>query len=202
MANISDPVARQYANALYELATEKSCVQQVFDDLSALDQAYREDKVFRTFFTSPNVPEEAKLKSLEAALAGAHEMSRSFVGLLIRKGREALLDNVMDAFEKHRDEVEARVHVHVESAKALESDMRDSLQREIASATKKEVVIHENVDASLIGGLRVRIGDRMLDASLKSRLTKLARSISSAQGANLATAMESADELYSAAQQG
>jgi|GEM_PF-104236 len=195
--NISDPVARQYANALYELASEKQCIQQVFDELSVLDQAYREDKAFRLFFTSPNVPEESKLAAIDASLAEAHEMTRNFIGLLIRKGREALLDNIMDAFQRHRDEIESRVHVFVESARALEADMRDSLQREIASATKKEVVLHEETNADLLGGLRVRVGDKMLDASLRSRLRQLATAISASQGSSN-VGMESADELYQA----
>lgn len=202
MANLSDPVARQYANALYELAHEKGCIQQVFDDLSAVDQSYREDKVFRQFFTSPKVPEETKLKALESALSGAHEITRNFIGLLIRKNREPLIDNIMDSFSRYRDEVEQRVHVHVDSAKPLESDMRDSLTREIASATKKDVVVHEHVDESLIGGLRLRMGDLMLDATLKSRLAKLARAVAEGSSNSAPAGMESVDAIFEAAKSG
>ena len=174
--NASDPAAREYAVALYMLATEKESLQPVYDDLSAMDTAYRSDRDFRGFFTSPKVPSALKLEVIEKALGDKlNPIVKNFIGLLVRKGRESLLDNIADAFEKYRDEAENRVHVLVESANELDNATRDKLIEQIAKSTGKSVDLRASVNEGLIGGMKIRIDDQLLDNSLASRLAGLSR---------------------------
>lgn len=196
--NKSDPTAQQYAKALFAIGTEKQCVGQVYDELSALTQVYREDSGFRNFFTSPKVPGELKEKAVLSALGGAGEITRGFVTLLIRKRREALLDNIMDAFGTYRDDAESRVHVWVESAAALTEVERSGLVSELSKATHKTVSLHETVRPELLGGLRVRIGDSLLDNSLRSRLEALSANLAELDRLGVGdSALSDADELFS-----
>jgi F-type H+-transporting ATPase subunit delta len=171
--NKSDPAAQQYAKALFMIGTEKQCIGQIYEEINSLTSAYRHDRVFRNFFTSPKVPAEAKLNVAFQALGNPGEVTRGFLTQLVRKGRELLLDNIMDAFAKYRDEAENKVHVFVESAQPLGATERENLVSALTSATKKSVMLAEVVRPELIGGLRIRVGDALIDNTLLTRLEGL-----------------------------
>src|SRR5262245_13860996 len=114
MANPSDPVARAYAAALAELGREKRQLGAIYDDLRALLELYEKDAYFRAFFTSPRLDREVKWHAVEKALKG--KVGRPVVGLLkvlIDKGRETALDNLVRHFEHLKDQAENRVHAYV-----------------------------------------------------------------------------------------
>lgn len=182
--NKSDPAALEYAKALLQLGTEKNCLGHIFEDLEALNSAYRNDKVFRGFFTSPKVSQAFKVQVVKSALGGKiHEMTQNFLALLIRKRRETLLDNIVDALAKYRDESENRVHVWVEAARDLDSDQQASLTSQMAASTGKSVSLHIIVRPELLGGMRIRVGDKLLDSSLRRRLTDLSSRLMSRDSA-------------------
>ncbi len=203
--NKSDPAARQYARALYELGREQQAIGQVWEELQALGKAYREDRVFRLFFTSPKVSSEVKERIIKEILSQAHVITRHFIGLLIHKHREALLDNIVDSFAKHRDEAENRMHVWLESARPFSEQDRSLLVTRLKETTGKEVVLHEISKPELIGGIRLRIGDRLLDASLKQRLKLLTQKLLNTKNFSLETSgissAQAADQLYQRFQQ-
>lgn len=181
--NKSDPAALEYAKALLMIGQSKGCLGEIFEDLAALNEAYDSDPVFRGFITSPKVSQSIKVDVLEKALGGKiHEMTRNFLKLLIQKRREALLDNIVDAFQKYRDESENRAHVWVESAVALDDAQRDALKSKVAASTGKEVELHEIVNEQLLGGMRIRYGDHLLDSSLRRRITELSQKLLSREG--------------------
>ncbi|NUQ35385.1 MAG: ATP synthase F1 subunit delta [Planctomycetaceae bacterium] len=196
--NVSDPAARQYAQALLEIGQERNKIGAIFDELMAVDEAYRKDKAFRNFFTSPKVSPEMKWKIIKDSIGvKMSEEVRNFLGLLIQKRREALLDNIMDSFARYRDDVEHRVHVFVESAKPLGTAEKDQLANLIAKATGKTVALHDSVREELIGGLRIRIGDRLLDGTILRGLKELSSRIVG-QDAEITGGMTRAeiDDLY------
>lgn len=179
--NPSDPVARVYAAALYAVAREKSIVGDVYAGLSAVMDAYQ-DKGFRDFFTSPRVPREVKQRGLNAALGGrVRPEVLNFLLVLVDKSREPLLDNIFNAFTIHRDQAENRAHAWVEAGTDFNQAEKDDLVRALAAASGgKEVVLHFEYNPDLLGGTKVRLGDLLLDTTLRTRLNNLARAITQA----------------------
>jgi F-type H+-transporting ATPase subunit delta len=195
--NKSDPAAQQYAKALFMIGQEQKCLGQIYDDLSALTRCYREDPVFRNFFTSPKVPGELKQKVVADSLRDASEITRNFVALLIRKRREPLLDNIMDAFGKYRDEVENRLHVWVETATAMSDSERHAVVSRLSGSTGKTVVLTEVVRPELIGGMRIRMGDSLVDNSIATRLAGLTARLAELDQHSIGSATpQDVDELF------
>lgn len=179
--NPSDPVARVYAAALYEVARANGSVGEVYAGLHAVLGAYQ-DKAFRDFFTSPRVPGEVKRKGLTTALGGrVRPELLNFLFVLVEKGREPLLDNIFNAFCVYRDEAENRAHAFVEAGSAFSDGELEDLRKALSAASGgKEVVVHYTHKPDLIGGAKIRLGDLLVDTTLRTRLSNLARSM--AQG--------------------
>jgi F-type H+-transporting ATPase subunit delta len=176
--NQSDPVARVYAVALYEASRDKGIVGEVLQGLEVLMQAWS-DRTFRNYFTSPRIPRAAKMKGMEEALGGRVVPEvLNFVKVLIAKGREPQFDNVVGAFHIYRDQAENRVHAWVESGSALLDEEIELLKRQLSAAAHgKEVILHYQHNPSLIGGAKIRLGDILIDNTLRTRLAHLAQTI-------------------------
>jgi len=179
--NPSDPVARVYAAALYEVAKEKGIVGDVYAGMAAIVGAY-DDKSFRDFFTSPRVPRELKQKALRAALADRiNPELMNFLFVLVAKGREPLLDNIFNAFAVYRDEAENRAHAWVEAGSDMSAQEQEDLRKALSSASGgKEVVLHYEHKPEMLGGAKVRLGDLLVDTTLRTRLGNLARALAEA----------------------
>lgn len=181
--NVSRAVARVYAQALLDLAERKGTLPRVVDDLRAVQALYDRDAFFRSFFVSPRVDPAVKRRALRAALEG--KIGREVMGLLhvlVDKRREVVLDNVVDEFERFRDLREGRVHVYVAAARPLEPFQRAEIVAAIERHAGKTAQIHERVDPRLIGGIVVKVGDRILDGSLRRRLDRLRRQLAATHG--------------------
>ena len=179
--NVSQAVARVYAQALIDLGEDSDCLPQIVDDLHAA-QALYDDRTFREFFTSPRIEPAAKKKILNATLSD--KLGRPVLGILnvlIDKGREMILDNVVDEFERFRDFREGRIHAYVTTARPLEEEQRKKLADRIARATDKEIAIHERIDPRILGGLIVKVGDKVLDGSIRRRLLGLKQALVAAK---------------------
>lgn len=176
--NPSDPVARVYAAALYEVAREKGIVGEVYAGLKAVMDAYQE-KSFKDFFTSPRVPREVKQRGLRAALTGKVTTEvLNFLMLLTEKSRESLLDNIFNSFAVYRDEAENRAHAWVEAGSEFDQSEKDALVKALSAASGgKEVVLHYEYKPEMLGGAKVRMGDLLVDTSLRTRLGNLSRAI-------------------------
>ncbi len=174
MPNPSDPTAKVYAQALMELAQDETALGAIYDDLREVRRFYDQESWFRAFFTSPRVDREVKWNAIREAFEG--QVGRPVLGLMkvmIQRGRESLLDNVADQFERYKDLRENRVHVQLTVASALDAHYRDDLRRRLEAATGRNIQIHETVDPSVIGGARLRAGDNVIDHTLSSRLRQL-----------------------------
>jgi len=181
--NVSDAVARVYASALLRTGEAQQSLPRIVDDLRLLRELYSGDAQFRAFFTSPRVDPRVKREFLLKTFEG--RLDRPVLGLLcvlVDKQREAVLDNVADWFDRFRDLREGRIHAHVTSARALEPDQRDELVSRLAAATGKQVQLHEKVEPRLLGGLVIKVGDRVLDGTLRRKLERLRRELVAAQG--------------------
>ena len=172
--NRSEPAARPYAEAVLHLAEERGKAGAVLDELRAVMAMLHADRKLWGFFVSPRVDRAHKAEIVKRAFRG--QVGEEVLGLLvvlIRKGREPLLDNVVGYFDRMWDVMEKRVHVHIRSARPADARIRSEVEQAIREATGKTPVTHEEVDPSLLGGLVVRVNDLVVDGSLRTRLRSL-----------------------------
>ena len=176
MPNPSQSIARVYAQALYEVAVEQGVVGDVLDELQVLHELIWSDegRPIREFVLSPRVDRERKWAVLRPALEG--RVSRPVLGLvrvLIQKGREAVLDNIAQQFERFRDLAENRIHAHVTVAVPMDEAFLADVRARLARASGKTVAIHQRVDPDVLGGAAIRVGDRVIDRTLRTKLAAL-----------------------------
>lgn len=179
MKNVSQAAARVYAQALFDIGTETGSVGQIYDDLHAVYDALNGlDADLQTFFSLPQFRRDDKRRILNLAFEG--KIGRPVLGLiniLVEKRRESLLDNVVEEFDRYRDRHEGRVQARVVSAKKLDDETLAALQSALEQRTQKSVVLSETVDPEVIGGLRVNVGDRVLDGTVRRTLQDMRRSL-------------------------
>lgn len=168
-------LAGRYAAALYELADEAKALDAVADDLRALNAARGQIRELDQMIKSPLFASGAKTKAITAIAqqAKAHDLTRRFLASVARNGRlseiRAITDAFLDELARQRGEVTAQVV----SAKPLAASQIESLKASLAKAAGGKVTVEAKVDPSLLGGLTVRLGSRMVDTSLKSKLARL-----------------------------
>lgn len=174
MSNVSDAIGRVYAQALLEVAQAQKCVGQVHEDLHALQRYIDTAPDFGGFFRSPRVDRFEKWKTLEKALRG--QLCAPVLGLvrtLVLRARGPILDNVVRQFDRHRDAAENRLRAVLTTATPMPPAALDALRDRLARTSGKSVEIEQRVDPSILGGARLRIGDRRIDGTLRRRLALL-----------------------------
>jgi F-type H+-transporting ATPase subunit delta len=181
--NVSHAAARVYARALFDIGIEEGAVGQIYDDLHAVYDALNGlDADLRTFFNLPQFRRDEKRRILNLAFEG--KVSRPVLGLLhvlVDKRREPLLNNVVEEFDRYRDQHEGRLQASVTTARKLDTELLDALRTALEQRTRKSVVLTEHIDPAVIGGVRVNIGDRVLDGTLRRSLQDMRRSFAATQ---------------------
>jgi F-type H+-transporting ATPase subunit delta len=168
-------VGNRYAQALFDLASEQQAVAVVERDLNSLKSALAESKDLRTLLFSPSFNSEAKGKGLVAVGAKAkfHMTTLKFLGLLASNGRAAALPQVIEGFARLSAAARGAVSAEVTTALPLTSDQAKGVQAALRQALGKDPEITTRVDPALLGGIKVKVGSRLFDASLKSKLDSL-----------------------------
>jgi F-type H+-transporting ATPase subunit delta len=168
-------LALRYATAAFELAAEERSIDTLAVDLGQLKALLRESVELTRLVRSPLFSREDQAKGMEGVLAkaGASKLTRKLVLLLAEKRRLFALNDVIRAFEqllaKHRGEVAAEVT----SARVLSAGEATDLKRLLKDKLGREPKLELHVDPTLLGGLRLKIGSRMIDSSLRSKLDGL-----------------------------
>ena len=176
--NPSIRAARVYAEALIDIGKEQGLMPRIYDELRFLRKMYDEDREFRGFFTSPRLNAGIKYEALRKVIGD--EVCKPVLGLLkvmIEKGRELLLDNIADQFERFKDLAEGKVHVHVGTARPLEQDQKDRIAAKVEELMGKTPLLHEKVQPELLGGTIVRVGDYVVDGTLLRKLRALRKTL-------------------------
>ena len=172
------PAARVYAAALAQLGAEKKTLGAIWSDLQALHELFRAEPWFRQFFSSPKIDRPTKWAAVEKAFKG--RVSIETLGLmkvLVMKGREDAFQGIVTQFEALKDVAENRIHADITIARPLTAELRAAVEGRIAKASGKSVVVHERVDPAVIAGAAIRIGDRVIDRTLRTRLAALRKQL-------------------------
>jgi F-type H+-transporting ATPase subunit delta len=177
--NVSHAAARVYAKALFDIGVEEQAVGAIYDDLHAVQAAIGGlDPQSRAFFLMPQVRREDKRRIFKLAFEG--KVGRPVLGLLlllVDKRREPLLDNVVEEFDHYRDRHEGRVQASVTTARKLDADLAEALRAALEQQTRKTVVLTERVDPEVLGGIRVSLGDSVLDGTVRRGLQDMRRGL-------------------------
>ena len=169
-------VAERYALALFSLAQEQKATDAIAGDLQRITEMLVESDDLRRFVSSPVFSSEDQLKAMSAILdkAGISGVTANFVKLVASKRRLFVLSDMIRAFGALNDKAKGVTHARVTVAEPLSSDHSAALEsalREISGGST--VKVNVNVDPSIIGGIVVQLGSRMVDASLKTKLNSL-----------------------------
>jgi F-type H+-transporting ATPase subunit delta len=168
-------VGGRYAQALFDLASESDRIAAVEDDLNALKAMRAESADLRRVLDSPvfDADERARALNAIAERAGFQPLTRKFLGLLAGNRRTASLPAVIEGYRRlsaaHRGAVEAEVTTAVPLTDAQREDLAAALGHSIGKAPE----ITHRVDPSILGGIKVKVGSRLFDGSVKSRLDQL-----------------------------
>jgi len=167
-------VARRYARALYEEGERQSKTAAVDEDVAAIQSIMESSRELASFFRSPVIP-AGKKESIVKELFGKRvdPVTLSFLNLLIRKEREDVLFEILRAYSLMRDEQRGIVEVHARTAMPMPDEERVRLVRALEDLTEREVRLHLHEEADLIGGIVIRIGDVVYDASVRRQLDRL-----------------------------
>ena len=166
--------ARRYAVALMAEAEYTRAVDAIADDLELIGGLFKSSRDLRRLSTSPIVSVGRKTRIFDELL-GKHVSKETlgFIRLLISKHRESLLPDIVDEFVRLRDEKQGIVPADVRSAIPLTASEEKALREKLERYAEKKVRLGVSVEPELRGGLRVRIGDTVLDASIKRQLELL-----------------------------
>ncbi len=172
-------VARRYAQASLELAVEQGAVEQWQQDFATLTQVWKETPIALRL-DDPKVGKSRRMDEARNLLGNRiSPLMLNLVLLLIQRGRARLAPRVADAFERLERDRSGRVSGYVISALPLTEEQRVSLRQQLGKRTGRTVELEERVDPSILGGLIVRVGDELIDASVVGRLRRIEAELSS-----------------------
>jgi F-type H+-transporting ATPase subunit delta len=176
---IRDVAAKRYAEAAYLIARQDGKEEVWSSGLAGMAALFGDDRA-RAVFENARVPAAQKLALVERALAGVDPLVLNLAQLLVRRRRTSLGPQIAQAFQELIDEAKGISHAIVTSAVPLNEQDRAAVQRRLIEITGGQIAMETEVDESILGGLVVRIGDRLIDGSTKNRLLALKRRLAGA----------------------
>lgn len=172
-------VANSYGNALFELALEKNSIEDMLQEVICIQNVFKENADFRKFLSHPQISKEEKISVIENVFKG--KADDDIVGLLvmiIKKDRYNEIDAILSYFINRVKEHKHIGIASVTSAVELNDEQKKNIVDRLIELTDyKEFEISYIVDKDILGGLIIRIGDRVVDSSLKSKLNSMAQEL-------------------------
>ena len=169
-------LAGRYASALFDLARDQRQIEAVGNSLDALSQALLDSKEFAELVSSPIVSRDEAGKAF-AAIApqlALDPITANFLGVLARNGRKNELRNVIRAFRRLAAEHRGETTAEVVTARPLNDDQIAALKQQLRARAGRDVTIDAAVDPNILGGIIVKLGSQQIDASIRTKLNRLA----------------------------
>jgi F-type H+-transporting ATPase subunit delta len=173
-------VARVYAEALFDVAKEKGKLDAIGEGLAEFADALDAERELQVFFFSPYFSSAEKVDGLKRAVSGADPELLNFLELLIEKKRMTEIFRIRQQFERLWKQENKRIDVTVTSAVELDPAVIEKIGGEIERQTGRKVELASRVDDEILGGIVLQVGNMVLDASIRSRLEKLRKSVAQA----------------------
>src|SRR4051794_12113 len=175
-----EEIATVYARSLFEVATERDALDVVRDQLGQFADALQDTRDLQVFFFSPYFSTEEKKEALGKAVTGADEAISNFLELLVEKHRMPAIFRIRREYDRLWEDANRMLPVTITSAVALDGDTVEGIGRAIGEQTGRTVELTANVDPDVLGGIVLRVGNSILDASIRNRLDQLRRQVAKA----------------------
>jgi ATP synthase F1 delta subunit len=175
-----EEIGEVYARALFEAAVENDELDQIHEQLSAWTDALAGNKNLQTFFFSPRFSSAEKKDAIRRVIEGGNEHFLNFLELLAERHRLPATFRIRRAFDELWREEHKLLPVEVTSAVELDEALVSSIGERIEERTGRRVELTSRVDPDIIGGLVLRVGNKVLDASVQGRLERLRRQLTRA----------------------
>lgn len=175
--------AREYGNALFELATEEGLAAQIHEELQMLRSCFRDQAEYIALLDARNIDIEARKALLDQAFSGrVHAYVLNFLKILTERGAMRLFDECAARYHLCYNRANNITEAQVTSAVELDAAQKAALKAKLEEISGKQVVMQLNVDAQIIGGLRVDMEGRRYDNSVRTRLDRMRRSLMETEG--------------------
>ena len=173
-------VSKVYGDALFSLALEENKLDEVWEEVKLLSSALQENKEFTNLMTHPDMTQEKGLALLEEAFGGKlSDVMMGFFQVLVKKGRFSEILSVLDYFQKEAKEYKKIGVVYVTTPTGLTEEQKSSIVERLTQISGyQSLEMNYVVDPGLLGGIRIRIGDRVVDNSIQTKLEEMTRSLS------------------------
>jgi F-type H+-transporting ATPase subunit delta len=175
-----EEIARVYAEALFAVAREKGKLEEIRDQLAQFTDTLGSNRDLQVFFFSPYFSSAEKREGIAKAVSGADPEFVNFLELLAEKHRMPAIFRIRRRFEELVAEELKQLEVSVTSAVDLDERVVEEVGKEIEKQTGRKVELSSSVDPEILGGLVLRVGNMVLDASLRNRLEKMRKEIARA----------------------
>jgi ATP synthase F1 delta subunit len=175
-----EEIAQVYARALFEVAKEHGLLDEVRDDLNEFAQALSDTRQLAVFFFSPYFSTEEKKDGLKRVVTGAEPVFMNFLEALIERHRMPAIFRIRDDYQKLWEDERHLLAVEVTSAIELDKATVSSIGDRIGEQTKRTVELSSKVDPDILGGIVLRVGNVILDASIRNRLEQLRKQVARA----------------------
>jgi F-type H+-transporting ATPase subunit delta len=175
-----EELAQVYARSLFQAALEQRKLDALREQLAQFADALDQNRELAVFFFSPYFSTAEKRQSLDTLLDGADELFLNFLALLIENHRMPVIFRIRHEYERLWDEENRTLPVEITSAIALDDATTESLGKTIGERAGRKVTLAARVDPDILGGIIIRVGNSILDASIRNRLEQLRRHVAQA----------------------
>jgi F-type H+-transporting ATPase subunit delta len=175
-----EEIAQVYARALFEVASEHDSLDEIRDQLGAFADAMHDNRDLAVFFFSPYFSVPEKKDGLKRAVVDANPEFRNFLEALIERHRMPAIFRIRAEFDALWDEARRLLPVRVTSAVKLDEETVKDIGERIGSQVDRQIELSAEVDPDILGGVVLRVGNLILDASIKNRLEQLRQQVAQA----------------------
>jgi F-type H+-transporting ATPase subunit delta len=175
-----EEIAQVYARSLFEVAEEAGKLDDVREQLGEIADALDSDRELQVFFFSPYFSTQEKSEGLDKAVTGAEPIVLNFLKLLIEKHRMPAVFRIRRVYDSLWEDYNKLLPVEITSAVELDKNVVKHIGDRISEQTGRKVELSAHVEPDILGGIVVRVGNQVLDASIRRRLELLRRQISRA----------------------
>jgi F-type H+-transporting ATPase subunit delta len=175
-----EEIAQVYARSLFEVAKEHDVLDRVHEELGQFAEALANDRTLQVFLFSPYFSSEEKRDGVGKIVSDADERMVNFLKLLAERHRMPALFRIRREFDARWAEEHQLLPVTVTSAVELDESLTEEIGKRIQDQTGRKVELSSNVDPEVLGGLMVRVGNMVLDGTVRNRLERLRKQVARA----------------------
>jgi F-type H+-transporting ATPase subunit delta len=175
-----EEIARVYAEALFEVATDKGKLDEIHEQLAEVADAIAESRDLQVFLFSPYFSSSEKRAGIDKAISGAEPELTNFLELLAEKHRMPAIFRIRRRYDEMWAREKRRLEVRLTSAVELPKSTVTQLGKEIEKQTGQSIELESDVDEDILGGIVLQVGNMVLDASVRNKLERLRKEVAKA----------------------